>query len=40
LGIIVKHSPHAKCERCWMYKDTVGKIEAHKTLCERCSKVV
>ena len=29
-----------KCERCWMYLDSVGKNAAHPTLCARCAKVV
>ncbi len=26
-----------KCERCWMFSETVGKNEAHPTLCSRCA---
>ena len=29
-----------KCERCWMYLDSVGKIKEHPSLCERCANVV
>ncbi len=25
-----------KCERCWVYDDSVGKIEGHPTICSRC----
>ncbi len=34
--ILASKSPHPKCERCWNYRDTVGKAAAHPTLCERC----
>ena len=29
-----------KCERCWSYKDTVGKDPEHPTLCARCCEAV
>jgi isoleucyl-tRNA synthetase len=29
-----------KCERCWNYRDTVGKDKEHATLCHRCASVV
>ncbi len=29
-----------KCERCWCYSCTVGKNNAHPTLCERCAVAV
>jgi len=25
-----------KCERCWIYEESVGKDKAHPTICERC----
>lgn len=28
-----------KCERCWIYSDTVGKDDEHPTLCARCNEV-
>jgi isoleucyl-tRNA synthetase len=33
-------SPHAKCERCWNYRPTVGENAEHPTLCDRCVRVV
>ncbi|MFO0889114.1 MAG: isoleucine--tRNA ligase [Isosphaeraceae bacterium] len=33
-------SSHGKCERCWNYRPTVGRDEAHPTLCERCAGVL
>jgi isoleucyl-tRNA synthetase len=42
LGVIVSaaKSPHAKCERCWNLRPTVGQSSEYPTLCERCAKVV
>jgi isoleucyl-tRNA synthetase len=33
-------SAHAKCERCWNYRESVGKNETYPTLCERCASVL
>jgi isoleucyl-tRNA synthetase len=38
--IVVKKASGAKCERCWMLKEAVGKDKKHPTLCERCAGVV
>ncbi|HSB34885.1 MAG TPA: isoleucine--tRNA ligase [Nitrospirota bacterium] len=27
----------AKCGRCWMYSETVGKVPDHPAICERCA---
>ncbi len=35
-GIVVLSSTHAKCERCWHYRQDVGQHAEHSTLCERC----
>ena len=40
LEVEVLHADGEKCERCWMYSDTVGKNEKHKTLCARCAAVL
>jgi isoleucyl-tRNA synthetase len=37
LAIAVTPSVHAKCERCWHYRDDVGHDPAHSTLCGRCT---
>lgn len=37
---VVKRGSGKKCERCWIWKDDVGKNIKHSTLCERCAKVV
>ena len=36
VGIRVSPSTHAKCERCWHYREDVGADGAHPTLCGRC----
>ena len=33
-------SPHAKCERCWNLRPSVGQDVVHPTLCDRCVRVV
>ncbi len=33
-------SPHAKCERCWNLRPSVGQDAGHPTLCDRCVRVV
>jgi len=40
LSIVVSQAEGHKCERCWIYSDTVGKMEKHETLCSRCNDVV
>lgn len=40
VGIVVDRAQGEKCERCWMYSDTVGQDSNHPTLCSRCAKVV
>ena len=41
-GIRVAVAPAGgeKCERCWMFSDTVGKDDKHPTLCARCASVL
>ncbi|GAW92594.1 isoleucine--tRNA ligase [Calderihabitans maritimus] len=41
-GLKVKVSKAAgvKCERCWIYSETVGEHEEYPTLCRRCTDVV
>jgi isoleucyl-tRNA synthetase len=35
-GVAVTRTAHAKCERCWNYRATVGAAAEHPTLCDRC----
>jgi isoleucyl-tRNA synthetase len=37
LSTRVDASKHAKCERCWHYREDVGHDAAHPTLCGRCT---
>jgi isoleucyl-tRNA synthetase len=36
----VKRAKGQKCERCWMYSETVGKDNKYPDVCERCAKVL
>ena len=40
LTIKVSKAEGEKCERCWMFSDTVGKNADHPTICERCAHVI
>jgi len=40
LAITVGAASGHKCERCWVYSDTVGQDEEHPALCSRCLAVV
>ena len=36
LSVTVTPTTHAKCERCWHYREDVGAVAAHPGLCGRC----
>jgi len=36
----VEAAAGTKCERCWIYSETVGLSSEHPTLCSRCANVV
>jgi isoleucyl-tRNA synthetase len=36
MAVAVTPSSHAKCERCWHYREDVGSNAAHPGLCARC----
>ena len=36
LYIQVSASAHEKCARCWHYREDVGSISGHETICGRC----
>ena len=38
IGIKVEKADGHKCERCWMYSETVGEDKDHPTICHRCSE--
>ena len=40
LTVSVGKASGEKCERCWMYSDTVGQNPEHPTLCARCAGIM
>ena len=40
LKVTVKAAEGQKCERCWIYSDTVGEDSEHTTLCSRCREAL
>ncbi len=40
LEAIVEKASGEKCERCWMYSESVGTNHEHPTLCSRCADVL
>ena len=40
VSVTVENASGEKCERCWVYSDSVGKDAEHPTLCSRCIKVI
>ena len=38
IGVKVEQASGKKCERCWMYSETVGENKEHPTICHRCSE--
>lgn len=38
--IAIERASGDKCERCWMYVDSIGQNSKHPTLCARCAAVV
>ena len=40
LGVKVEQASGEKCERCWMYSETVGEDKENPTICHRCSEAI
>jgi len=40
VSVTVARAAGHKCERCWVYSETVGESKEHPGLCERCARVV
>jgi len=40
LKIHVIKSPHAKCERCWIHDESVGKNPSYPDICQRCVEAI
>ena len=36
IKVLVRQARGEKCERCWMYSETVGQSKEHPTICKRC----
>jgi isoleucyl-tRNA synthetase len=36
LVTLFERTKHARCERCWIHRASVGEVEGHPTLCRRC----
>jgi isoleucyl-tRNA synthetase len=36
LSVSVSRAPGEKCNRCWVYSETIGSSAEHPTLCKRC----
>ena len=36
LAVRVTPSPHAKCDRCWHYREDIGADPRHPAICGRC----
>jgi len=37
LSVEVTRAPGQKCERCWIYRDDVGRDPKHPTVCAKCA---
>ena len=40
ISVDVARAAGTKCERCWLYREEVGRSTAHPTLCKRCVEAV
>ncbi len=40
LSVSVVKAQGEKCERCWIYSETVGTVSEHPTICARCARVL
>jgi isoleucyl-tRNA synthetase len=40
LAIRVSAAAGTKCARCWNYRTSVGQVQAHPEICDRCAAVV
>jgi isoleucyl-tRNA synthetase len=39
-SVTITKAEGGKCERCWNYRDTVGAMPDHPTLCDRCVEAI
>ncbi|MSR64828.1 MAG: isoleucine--tRNA ligase [Verrucomicrobiae bacterium] len=40
LSVRIEKATGNKCERCWRWSDTVGRMKDHPDLCDRCDGVI
>jgi isoleucyl-tRNA synthetase len=40
LSVVVHRAPGKKCERCWVYRESVGQSAEYPTICEPCVTVL
>ena len=40
VSFTVEKASGEKCERCWIYSETIGENSEHPTLCTRCAKEI
>jgi isoleucyl-tRNA synthetase len=40
IKVEISQAQGEKCERCWMYSETVGENKEHPSLCGRCASVI
>ena len=40
IEVKVEIAPGEKCERCWMYSETVGEDKENPTICKKCSEAL
>ncbi len=40
LGVKIEQAEGQKCERCWMYSNTVGEDKENPTICHKCSEAL
>lgn len=38
--VTARVSSHPKCGRCWKHQSSVGSVEGHPDLCDRCGEIV
>jgi isoleucyl-tRNA synthetase len=40
MAVHVAAAEGEKCERCWIFDETVGQVSEHPTFCKRCAAVL
>ncbi|MFH1407314.1 MAG: isoleucine--tRNA ligase [Candidatus Omnitrophota bacterium] len=37
IAVVIERTQYKKCERCWIYSDSVGKLSEHPGICKKCA---